>query len=126
MVRRSPGSLLPLEVDVLAAGVALAQAGEPQFHGYAVASYLADSTTAKRLTSHGTLYKALGRLADAGLLEAEWEDPMIAEGQGRPRRRLYRISGAGASALAQARRAAGPEADSTRGAAARRPVPGTT
>lgn len=31
--------------------------------------------TGRLLTSHGTLYKALGRLADAGLLETEWEDP---------------------------------------------------
>ena len=57
----------------------------------------------RRLTAHGTLYKALGRLAEAGLLEARWEDAETAEAEGRPRRRLYRVTGAGASALADAR-----------------------
>ena len=52
------------------------------------------------LTAHGTLYKALGRLEKAGLLESEWEDAAAAEDEGRPRRRLYSVTGAGALALA--------------------------
>jgi PadR family transcriptional regulator, regulatory protein PadR len=127
MVRRAAGSLLPLELDLLAAGVALARSGEPEFHGYAVAATLADATGAKRLTAHGTLYKALGRLGDAGLLESRWEDPSVAEAEGRPRRRLYRVTGSGAAALARS----GHDAVSTgghpahvRGRAARGPLAG--
>ncbi|MBA3339480.1 MAG: PadR family transcriptional regulator, partial [Geodermatophilaceae bacterium] len=54
----------------------------------------------------GTLYKALGRLTNAGLLDSWWEDPAIAEGEGRPRRRLYRITGAGVQAWSTARASA--------------------
>jgi PadR family transcriptional regulator, regulatory protein PadR len=122
MVRRAPGSLLPLEVDLLSAGLDLSRSGQPEFHGYALAAHLADATGARRLTSHGTLYKALGRLADAGLLEARWEDPEVAAGQSRPRRRLYRVTGAGAAAVREASRRA--EAGDTTGRAASRPAPG--
>ncbi len=127
MVRRAPGSLLPIEIDLLAAGVALGRAGRPDFHGYAVAAQLADETGARRLTAHGTLYKALGRLAEAGLLEARWEDAAVAEAEGRPRRRLYRVTGAGAAALTAARVRAdrGPEA-APGGRAARHPSPGAS
>ena len=44
----------------------------------------------------------------AGLLESRWEDAAIAEAEGRPRRRLYRVTGLGEAALADARRAATP------------------
>jgi DNA-binding PadR family transcriptional regulator len=127
MVRRAPGSLLPLELDLLDAGVALARSGEPEFHGYAVAATLADATGAKRLTAHGTLYKALGRLGEAGLLESRWEDPSVAAAEGRPRRRLYRVTGAGAAALAANGRTAatrGGHPDGARGRAARGPLAG--
>ena len=59
-----------------------------------------DNAGAGRLTAHGTLYKALGRLADAGLLEYRWEDAEPALAEGRPRRRLYQITSAGQRALA--------------------------
>ena len=42
-----------------------------------------------------TIYAALARLEQAGLLEASWENVDPA-GVGRPRRRLYRLSGEGA------------------------------
>jgi len=127
VVRRAPGSLLPLELDLLAAGVALERAGEPDFHGYAVAATLADATGAKRLTAHGTLYKALGRLSDAGFLESRWEDPTVGAAEGRPRRRLYRVTGSGAAALAASGRAAattGRPSDAARGRAAPAPLAG--
>ena len=54
------------------------------------------------LTAHGTLYKALGRMEKAGLLTSEWEDPLIAAEEGRPRRRFYRVTPAGEMALANA------------------------
>jgi PadR family transcriptional regulator, regulatory protein PadR len=45
----------------------------------------------------GTVYPALARLERAGWLDSEWEDvdPSLA---GRPRRRLYRLSGTGEAA----------------------------
>ncbi len=127
MARRAPGSLLPLEIDLLIAGVDLNRSGVPEFHGYAVAASLADATGAKRLTAHGTLYKALGRLADAGLLESRWEDPSVAESEGRPRRRLYRVTSSGAVAAAENRLPAAamrPKAGPQRGRAARHPASG--
>ena len=102
MVRRKPGQLLPLEVDVLEAALARGATTDPEFHGFAVAKQLADGDP-RRLTAHGTLYKALGRMADAGLLSSRWEDPALAEAEGRPRRRLYRITGQGELAARSAR-----------------------
>ena len=61
-----------------------------------------DSTGSKRLTAHGTLYKALGRLEEAGLLHDRWEDAELALAEGRPRRRLYQLTAAGDAALAEA------------------------
>jgi len=52
-------------------------------------------------TAHGTLYKALSRMTEAGYLTAEWEDPALAETERRPRRRLYRISADGRAALSK-------------------------
>jgi PadR family transcriptional regulator PadR len=104
MVRRKPGTLLPLEVDILVAAVAAQRRGVPEFHGFELAKALVDGAAARSLTSHGTLYKALGRLEDRGLLASRWEDPAIAANDGRPRRRLYEVTGAGARALAAWRR----------------------
>ena len=66
---------------------------------------LSSSLSAPRsLTSHGTLYKALARLVVGGLLADELEDPDIALREGRPRRRLYRITGAGQRRVLEERR----------------------
>ena len=100
MTRRRPGALLPLELAILEEGLA---AGE--FHGFAIAKALAHGSS--RLTAHGTLYKALGRLETAGLLASRWEEPAP---EGRPRRRLYTVTGAGALAVTQVARAAVPAA----------------
>jgi len=94
--------LLPIEVDILGVAARARHAGDPWVHGFAVARLMRDATDAGRLTGHGTLYKALGRLADGGLLEDRWEDAEEALAEGRPRRRLYRITGAGEGALANA------------------------
>ncbi|MGL6279360.1 MAG: PadR family transcriptional regulator [Gaiella sp.] len=102
-MRRKPGALVPLEVAILDA--AATRSGD-SFHGFELARALAGAEGAKGLTAHGTLYKALGRLADGGLLEAEWEDPEVGLREGRPRRRLYRITGEGERRLAQERRTA--------------------
>ena len=102
MVRRKPGTLLPLEISILTAGVDAMRTGDPEFHGFSIAKAIQERDAARRLTAHGTLYKALGRLERAGLLESRWEEPEIAEADGRPRRRLYRVTGAGAAAVTRA------------------------
>jgi len=104
-MRRKPGTLVPIEVSILAAGVALALAGEPEFHGYGVARELKEREEARRLTAHGTLYRALGRLEEAGLLSSRLEAAEIAAAEQRPRRRLYRVTAEGEAALAAARAA---------------------
>jgi PadR family transcriptional regulator, regulatory protein PadR len=94
MGRRREGRLVPLEVDILGAGMELQAAGG-DFYGFALAKHIAERSDAAALTAHGTLYKALARLTESSLLESSWEDSAIAEGEGRPRRRLYRVTGAG-------------------------------
>jgi PadR family transcriptional regulator PadR len=96
-VKRRPGVLLPLEVDICAAARRLRR----EFHGFELAKSLADGSDSKRLTAHGTLYRALGRLEDMGLLTSRWEDPEAVDG-GRPLRRLYRLTDQGTHALAEA------------------------
>ena len=88
MVRRRPGQLLPLEFQILDTGMEL-QSTDGTFYGFAIARRMAEQS-GNGLLAHGTLYKALGRLSDAGLIEAEWEDASVAAEEGRPRRRLYR------------------------------------
>lgn len=97
-MRRKPGTLLPLEVDILEAGLGL-----ERFHGFELAKALADAPGSRGLTAHGTLYKALQRLEDGGLLSSRWEDPEIAAAAGRPRRRLYEVTGLGEQALSTTR-----------------------
>ena len=105
-MRRKPGTLVPLEVEILEVALELREDGEQVFHGYAIASRLGEANSAKKLTAYGTLYRALGRLKDRGLVESQWEDPVSAEAESRPRRRLYSVTGAGEIALARAREAA--------------------
>lgn len=101
MVSRRRGELMPLEVALLSAGIELQSQGvEP--YGFLLAKRLADGRPGA-LTAHGTLYKALNRLVAAGLLESSWEDPAISEGESRPRRRLYQVTGEGELALSRGR-----------------------
>jgi PadR family transcriptional regulator PadR len=94
--------LIPIERSLLASALESATSGEREFHGYAIARIMRDREGARRLTSHGTLYRALDRLEAAGLVESRWEDPQLAADEGRPRRRLYRVTALGAQAAAQA------------------------
>lgn len=98
-MRRKPGQLLALELDILTAALDLHGSGDEHFHGFQVAKVLAQRSGAKGLTAHGTLYKALGRLEVAGLLRSDWEDASVAVAQGRPRRRLYTVTGMAESAV---------------------------
>jgi DNA-binding PadR family transcriptional regulator len=111
-MRRKPGSLIPLELSVLEAGIEMAIRGQPYFHGFLIARRIKEREDARLLTAHGTLYRALDRMQKAGLLESQWEDPALAAHEGRPRRRLYKVTLAGEAALASARTPAKPSAQS--------------
>jgi PadR family transcriptional regulator len=51
----------------------------------------------------GTVYPALRRLEEAGLLISDWEDERRARAAKRPTRRYYQLTAEGRRALAQAR-----------------------
>jgi len=102
-VRRRAGQLLAIEEGILDVALTLKAQGTPSFHGFAAAKLIRENKDARRLTAHGTLYKALGRLERAGLLASEWEDPDIAAEEGRPRRRLYHVTDLGAQAMVTTR-----------------------
>jgi DNA-binding PadR family transcriptional regulator len=101
MPRRTPGKLLPLEEAVLEIGLRRLRDDEPDFHGFALATQL-DEDAGRRLTAQGTLYKVLERLERRRLLTSRWED-VDETAEGRPRRRLYRVSDQAAGALSRSR-----------------------
>jgi DNA-binding PadR family transcriptional regulator len=92
-----------LEIEILVEAIRLAAAGQSEFHGFAMAKELRHGSQRDTLIGHGTLYKALGRLETGGLLSSRLEDPDLAAEAGRPRRRLYTITGAGRVAAVKAR-----------------------
>lgn len=92
--------LIPIEVWILKAAVALAQSGAAEFHGYLIASEIKEREGARLLTAYGTLYKALARLEQQGLLASRWEDPGVAAEERRPQRRLYHVTAEAVHALA--------------------------
>ena len=94
MPSRPLGRLLDLEYRTLEACLDLEAASEPVY-GFALAQRMSAADGDHGLVGHGTLYKALSRLSKMGLLESKWEIPSD-EDQGRPRRRLYRVTGEGA------------------------------
>jgi PadR family transcriptional regulator, regulatory protein PadR len=100
MPRRKPGTLLPLETEILEAALSMLRRGQPTFHGFALAQRIRAESGSRSLTAHGTLYKALGRLEEFGLLASRWEDGAAVEG--RPRRRLYELTKQGAQVAEQA------------------------
>lgn len=102
-MRRKADELIPFEVTVLEAGVTLKRRGTMAFHGYSLAKAIKTATDSRMLTAHGTLYRALHRLERAGFIEGFWEDPREAEREGRPRRRLYRLTALSEVALSRAR-----------------------
>lgn len=94
-MKRRAGELLPLEHRILE----IVARSRAELHGFALAARLAPGDDEKKLVGHGTLYKALDRLREQGLVEARWEDPEVAEDERRPRRRLYKITDTGRVAL---------------------------
>jgi len=77
-------------------------AGHATFHGFGLARTMREQSGSRSLTAHGTLYKALGRLEELGLLASRWEDAATVP-EGRPRRRFYELTGDGVRAARPAR-----------------------
>lgn len=86
---RLKGNLDLLVLSVLAAGPA---------HGYVIITALRERSGGTFDLPEGTIYPALHRLEDAGLLGSAW-----AEGEGR-KRRVYGLTDKGAAALAAEQR----------------------
>jgi PadR family transcriptional regulator PadR len=105
-MRRKAGTLVPLELAICLCAVRLRRRGSKEFHGYQIAKQLGDVADQKLLTAYGTLYRALGRLEEMGLLRSRREDPQIAAREGRPGRRLYAVTAAGETAIELASKAA--------------------
>jgi PadR family transcriptional regulator PadR len=101
MPRRKPGTLLPLELEILDAALSMLRSDQGTFHGFGLAHTMREQSGSRALTGHGTLYKALSRLEELGLLSSRWEDAAAAEG--RPRRRLYELTRQGADVAERAR-----------------------
>ena len=99
MPRRKPDTLLPLETEILGTALSMRRSGHAAFHGFGLAQTMREQSASRALTGHGTLYKALGRLEQFGLLTSRWEEAAAAEG--RPRRRLYELTGQGARVAGQ-------------------------
>lgn len=100
MPRRKPGTMLPLETEILELALSMLRSGRATFHGFGLAQTMRDRSGSRSLTAHGTLYKALSRLEEFGLLTSRWED---AAAERRPRRRLYELTMRGARVAQQAR-----------------------
>jgi hypothetical protein len=91
-MRRKAGALVPLEIEICLAAADLQSAGAREFHGYDLAKQMAASSGRKGLSAHGTLYRALARLAEMGMVTERWEDPQLAARERRPLRRLYALT----------------------------------
>jgi DNA-binding PadR family transcriptional regulator len=104
--RRKAGTLVPLETEILDVALALRGAGQSTFHGFGLALAMRERAASRSLTAHGTLYKALGRLEEFGLLTSRWEtEPAV---ERRPRRRLYELTGEGERVAGEIAAAAAP------------------
>jgi DNA-binding PadR family transcriptional regulator len=102
-MRRKPGTLVPLEIDILETVLDFTRGGVTELHGFQLARSLQDHRESRRLTAYGTLYRALERLEAMGFLARRWEDPQIAAAEGRPRRRFYRLTVDGERVAAEPR-----------------------
>lgn len=93
--------LTPLAFEIMLA------LGEGEHHGYAIMRSVEERTGGSSSLHPGTLYRAIGRLVDAGLLEEldERPDPALHDDR---RRAYYRLTRLGRQvAAAEAERLAG-------------------
>src|SRR6187431_1183261 len=84
-LRRDPAELLPLKHSTYQVLLALGD-GEAM-HGYAVMQAIAEMTDGREAILPGTLYAALARMVDEGLVE---ESEPRDDASGGPPRRYYR------------------------------------
>ena len=85
--RRRPGDHLPLTIPVFQILLSLA---DRDLHGYAIIQDIGERTEGEVQLTASTLYAALKRLLDAGLVEELAERP--APGEDDSRRRYYRVT----------------------------------
>jgi PadR family transcriptional regulator, regulatory protein PadR len=104
-MRRKPGELLPLETAICLCAADLRRNGSTEFHGYEIAKRIGDESNRRLLTAYGTLYRALGRLEEMGVLKSRWEDPQIPARENRPGRRMYSLTAEGEAIADAARKA---------------------
>ena len=71
-------------------------------HGYAIIETIKRGSGSTFVLPEGTVYPALHRLEEAGLLSSSWVTP-----QGGRKRRVYALTRSGSSALAERRKAWG-------------------
>ena len=94
-----PAFASPLSPVVVQIMIAL---GAGERHGYAIMQEVEESTGGKVVLAPGTLYRAIKRMLDTGLI-VEVSDRPVAAGDDE-RRRYYRLTGAGHRAAAAERR----------------------
>ena len=111
---------MPLELAICTCAAQLRRRGTGEFHGYDIARRLADVSDSRLLTAYGTLYRALARLEQMGLLQSRWEDPEIPARENRPGRRLYTLTAVGETAVLASRK---PTAETAPRRRRRRPLP---
>ena len=83
---KDPASLLPLKQSIYR--VLLAMPDGESLHGYAIMQAVSEMTQGRDAILPGTLYAALARMVDEGLVESE-EAP-DGDASGGPARRYYR------------------------------------
>lgn len=81
---RDPSTFIPLKPSTYCVLLALA---EGELHGYAIMQTVREMTSGRDAILPGTLYAALARMVDEGLIE---ERDGGEEASGGPRRRYYR------------------------------------
>ena len=82
---RDPADLIPLKQSTYQVLLALA---DGELHGYAVMQVLSEMTAGRETILPGTLYAALARMVDEGLVEVR--ESADADASGGPRRRFYK------------------------------------
>ncbi len=93
-----PGDLLPLTPVVLNVLLALA---DGERHGYGIMLEVKERTGGRVRLGPGTLYGAIKRLKEGGVIEESGERPDPGEeGPDDERRRYYRLTGFGSEVLA--------------------------
>lgn len=84
---------------MLAGNKALSFGSVSILHAVALGSRFGFDIMAVTGLTSGTVYPSLDRLEQAGLLKSRWEDEAAAHAEGRPARRYFYLTAAGATAL---------------------------